>query len=153
MQASLQKRTWKDCKVVRWWMIPRNHCFLNTTGMIHVWTQRECDSIRKTCTSSNQAKSQHGEGKSGTMTYYVETENQCSLMDWHCVHKPHSRASPIAKGSWLTQNRLLGFFGLVWFCIFLSYWFYLLLIIALIFIILKGRERNNVRLGRYIGRT
>lgn len=40
---------------------PRKQHLSNTTELMHIWTQRDCDSMHKTSTSSNQTKYQHGE--------------------------------------------------------------------------------------------
>lgn len=57
-QESIQNRLHKDCKSQRWWMALRKHHFPETTKLIHVQTQRVCDSVHKTITDSNETKSQ-----------------------------------------------------------------------------------------------
>ena len=44
-------------------MIPRKQRLPDTTGLIYTWAYRDCYNTCKTCTDSNQSKSQHWEGE------------------------------------------------------------------------------------------
>ena len=42
------KRRQKDCKSQRWWILPRKQSLSDTTGLIPMWTHRDCQSMHKT---------------------------------------------------------------------------------------------------------
>lgn len=56
------KRGQKNSKIQRGWIIPRKQLLPDTTGLVHIGTHGDSDRMHKTCASSNQTKSQHGEG-------------------------------------------------------------------------------------------
>lgn len=51
-QGNLWKRRRKDCKSWWGWKTPKKQCLLDTTGLAHMWTLRDCGCLCRACTSS-----------------------------------------------------------------------------------------------------
>lgn len=58
-------RRQKEGESQRCWATPRKQYLLDTTGLIYIGIHRDYNSIPKSCTSSNQTKSQYGEREVG----------------------------------------------------------------------------------------
>lgn len=96
-QWSMWKRREEGCKSPRWSVIPQKPHFADTTGLVHIWTLRECDSIHKTCTSSKQINSSM-EMKKSTPSLTLRTYLQLITIGRRTVRvfftvgwQPHSR--------------------------------------------------------------
>lgn len=95
------------------WRLQGN-CIFQTPQDRGTWTLRGCDSAHKTCTGSNQMKSQQGKGKE-TQDSILSQElfcNWCLLgkgeicnpfspVECRWVYQPQSRADPLPQSSWL----------------------------------------------------
>jgi hypothetical protein len=58
MKNKIKKKKKQKNKSQRWLMIPKKHCLLHTTGMMHIGTHRDCDSMHKMHIGSKETKSQ-----------------------------------------------------------------------------------------------
>lgn len=97
------------------YLTPSENMSLDTTWLINIWIHRDCDSISKACTSSNQTNSQYGEGEVNTKFHswprlylqliaFGKEKNQFSPIEWCWLNQPQLRASPMTRDSWPTEN-------------------------------------------------
>lgn len=149
-QWSMWKRRGEGCKSLRWWVIPQKPHFADTTGLVQIWTLRECDSIHKTCTSSNQINSSMEIKKSTpsltpknifAIDNYWEMDNQGFL---------HSGVTTTLQGMlrncWSIRSRLHGLFGWVifLFCVLFLFVFFVYVCVC---IFVSFLERKNTNFG------
>lgn len=108
-QEFMQKRKQKDCTSQRRWLDdPQEEVsFRYKRTDQKILTHWDCIGIYKTCTSSNETKSQHQNKDMVTKShplskmlfaiYILMKEKKFSPMDCHWVHQEHSTASPRAR--------------------------------------------------------
>lgn len=146
--GSARQRRWQEWKDLGWWMKPRKQCPPGTTGLMPVWTLRDCASTPKTCTGSSRIPAPRRE------VDRPPTHNEEAICHWyllakfyqmvcHWVHTPGQVPCPVLGGH-RKQSRcgfLVSFLHLL--MVFCSFDFCLWVLICF------GRERGgkNIQLG------
>lgn len=126
----------------------------DTTGLIHIWTHKDCDHQYRTCTSSSQtrpAMRREGKHKVPVLTKkmfttdpFKEKENQLPPMKWCRSYPPLWRTDLTFRSSWPTQNGQCSF---VW---FLCLWFGVLFCLSFLFVCFWEREKQGWERGREV---
>lgn len=129
VQRSICKRRCKYCQSQRWWIPPRKHYLPATKGRIHIWSHRDCDGMRTTCTPDKvpelKRRSRHNAplltAKLFAIDIFWEGESQFSPLRFHWVCQPHSELAPCwaAFGQHKTYSTFFYFFSLQAFCFLL----------------------------------
>lgn len=156
VQRSICKRRCKYCQSQRWWIPPRKHYLPATKGRIHIWSHRDCDGMRTTCTPDKvpelKRRSRHNAPLLTTKLFAIdifwEGESQFSPLRFHWVCQPHSGLAPCwgAIGHHKTYFMFFIFFPACFlfpFVSFLSGYF----LFVLVFIIVLFFERKHIKLG------
>lgn len=72
----------KYCKSQRWWVIPRKQCLPYTTGLTHVWTHGDFNSMHRTCAGTNKTKHSSTEKGQWMQSYIPNQETTATNAYW-----------------------------------------------------------------------
>lgn len=125
-------------------MIPRKQHLPDTTGLIYIWAYRDCYSTCRTCTDSNQSKSQHWEGDVDAKFHASHSLGQAQYPGVVAQHK-----TDFIMFSYIFFFSCFIYFSLSSVCLF-WFWFYFSLLLFLFCEFLKtmfscvGRESGRM---------
>lgn len=114
----------KECKSQRGWTKSRKEGLLNTVQPKHIWAQRDCGSVHRTCIALHQIGSQCWEVKGHKspslnqnlfpMDSHLQMKEYFSPVESHWVYNLLLRAGPTHSNRWSTQNELNDIFEGSW---------------------------------------
>lgn len=113
---------------------------------------RDCDSIHRTCMSSNQTKSLHGEAEVNTKPHplprnynlYLLKQRQSAFSSRVALGWPYSKAGTLPKSSGLTKKDSMCF---VWVLLFLFVCFIIGFLFVFFYFCFFKKEKKKMNLG------
>lgn len=158
--GSARQRRWQEWKDLGWRMKPRKQCPPGTTGLMPVWTLRDCASTPKTCTGSSRIPAPRRE------VDRPPTPNEEAICHWYLLAAgkvlsngvplgTYSRAGPMSSPGWPQETKCI----LLWnFCFIfasfdglLQFWF--LFVGFDLFWQRKGGKRTYNWVSRKVGES
>lgn len=134
-RGSVKKKRWEDRKNQGWWCPDlKGTCPSDTPDWCEL---RGCGSKHRTCTGSNQTKSQHWEGEVDTK-FHLNQETICNWWNWKWVSfsrvslgvstipqgRPQAREQ-LSKTKWTPWGFLCVLFWFLFFFFFLIFFFFI----------------------------